>query len=96
MDIRDDVCSPSSSSSIIKVMPALVLSDGCNSNCVLGTLDIGDAFLQVDQPVPRVVRQGKHDFIILKCLPGQRDASKLWCMFFVEALKKKLGAEVCT
>eukprot|EP00435_Cladocopium_sp_Y103_P014576 s4405_g3.t1 len=96
MDIRDDVYSPSSSSPIVKLLPALALSDGFNDNCVIGTLDIADAFLQVSQPVPRVGKLGKHDFIILKCLPGQRDASKLWYLHFVETLKKRFGAEVCT
>ena len=49
--MRDDVYSPSSNSASVKLLPALALSDGFNSSCVLGTLDIGDAFLQVDQPI---------------------------------------------
>ena len=96
LDVRDDVYSPSSNSAIVKLLPALALTNGFNNNCVLGTLDIGDAFLQVSQPMPRVVRLGKSDFIILRCLPGQRDASKLWYNHFVETLKSKFGAEVCT
>ena len=96
LDVRDDVYSPSSNSAIVKLLPALALSNGFNNNCVLGTLDIGDAFLQVNQPMPRVVKLGKSDFIILRCLPGQRDASKLWYNHFVETLKSKFDAEVCT
>ena len=87
MDIREDVYSPSSSSSIVKLLPSLCMSDGFNTNCILGTLDIGDAFLQVDQPIPRVVRLGDRDFVIQKCLPGQREASKLWYLHFVKVLK---------
>ncbi|CAK9060325.1 unnamed protein product, partial [Durusdinium trenchii] len=34
-------------------------------------------------------------FVILKCLPGQRDAAKLWYLFFTDALKRLLGATVC-
>ena len=96
MDVRDDVYSPSSSSSIVKLLPALAITDGFIDNCVLGTLDIGDAFLQVGQPVPRIVRLGNRDFVILKCLPGQRDASKLWYLHFVDVLKQKFDAKVCT
>ena len=95
MDIREDVYSPSSSSSIVKLLPSLCMSDGFNTNCILGTLDIGDAFLQVDQPIPRVVRLGDRDFVIQKCLPGQREASKLWYLHFVKVLKEKFNAEVC-
>ena len=85
LDVRDDVYSPSSNSAIVKLLPALALTNGFNNNCVLGTLDIGDAFLQVSQPMPRVVRLGKSDFIILRCLPGQCDASKLWYHHFGNA-----------
>ena len=95
MDIREDVYSPSSSSSIVNLLPSLCMSDGFNTNCILGTLDIGDAFLQVDQPIPRVVRLGDRDFVIQKCLPGQREASKLWYLHFVKVLKEKFNAEVC-
>eukprot|EP00435_Cladocopium_sp_Y103_P006854 s705_g2.t1 len=80
LDVRDDVYSPSSNSAIVKLLPAL---------------DIGDAFLQVNQTVPRVVKLGSRDFIILRCLPGQRDASKLWYNHFVGTLKTKFQAEVC-
>ena len=95
LDVRDDVYSPSSNSAIVKLLPALALSDGFNSNCVLGTLDIGDAFLQVSQPMPRVVKLGSKEFIILRCLPGQRDASKLWYHHCVNKLQTKFNAEVC-
>ena len=59
LDVREDVYSPSSNSAIVKLLPALALTDGFSENCVLGTLDIGDAFLQVNQPMPRVVKLGK-------------------------------------
>ena len=55
LDVREDVYSPSSSSSIVKLLPALAMSDGFCKSSVLGTLDVADAFLQVPQPVPRVV-----------------------------------------
>ena len=43
----------------------------------------------------RVVRLGSTDYVILRCLPGQRDASKLWYQFFVEKLQRLFGAIVC-
>ena len=33
--------------------------------------------------------------VILRCPPGQRDASKLWYQFFVEKLQRLFGAIVC-
>ena len=95
MDVRDDVYSPSSSCSIVKILPALALSNGFIPNAILGTLDIGDAFLQVEQPTPRIVKLGHVEYVIQRCLPGQRDGSKLWYLFFVNKLKEKFGAEVC-
>ena len=95
LDVRDDVYSPSSSAAIVKLLPALCMSESFCETSVLGTLDIGDAFLQVPQLVPRVVRLGSDDYVILRCLPGQRDASKLWYQFFVEKLQKLFGATVC-
>ena len=95
LDVRDDVYSPSSSAAIVKLLPALAMSGSFCEQCVLGTLDIGDAFLQVPQTTPRVVRLGTTNYVILKCLPGQRDASKLWYQFFVEKLQKLFDASVC-
>ena len=96
MDVRDDVYSPSSSSSIVKVLPALAMSDGFLPKSVLGTLDVADAFLQVPQPEPRVVKLGSMELVILKCLPGQRDAAKLWYQHFTSVLEKKFNATICT
>ena len=95
LDVRDDVYSPSSSSSVVKILPALTLSDGFAPNSVLGTLDVADAFLQVPQPMPRVVKLGSMELVILMCLPGQRDAAKLWYQYFVDTLKTLFKAEVC-
>eukprot|EP00435_Cladocopium_sp_Y103_P074570 s107_g49.t1 len=64
-------------------------------NSVLGTLDVADAFLQVPQPEPRVVKLGDLELVILKCLPGQRDAAKLWYQHFTNVLQKKFNATIC-
>ena len=44
-------------------------------NSALATLDVADAFLQVPQRVPRKISLDGSEYITLKCLPGQRDAS---------------------
>ena len=67
LDVREDVYSPSSSSSIVKLLPALAMSDGFCNGAVLGTLDVADAFLQVPQPVPRVVKIGNLELVIFSC-----------------------------
>ena len=47
LDVRDDVYSPSSSAAIAKLFPAISMSNSFCENSVLGTRDIGRAFLQV-------------------------------------------------
>ena len=93
LDVRVDVYSPSSSSSIVKLLPALAMSDGFCKSAVLGTLDVADAFLQVPQPVPRVVKIGNLELVILMCLPGQRDAAKLWYQHFTNVLQKEVQCD---
>ena len=95
LEYREDVYSPASSASVVKLLPCMALSDAFVSNAVIATLDVSDAFLQVPQPVPRKVTLDGEDFIILKCLPGQRDASRLWYSFFVERLSAHFDVAVC-
>ena len=73
----------------------MALSDGFIRDAVLATLDVSDAFLQVPQPVPRKVSLDGQDFIILKCLPGQRNASRLWYSFFLQRLSVHFDVAVC-
>ena len=54
LDAREDVYTESSSSSIVKFLPALAMSDGFCRNALLSTLDVADAFLEVPQAAPRV------------------------------------------
>ena len=95
LEYREDVYSPASSASVVKLLPCMALSDAFVSNAVIATLDVSDAFLQVPQPIPRKVTLDGEDFIILKCLPGQRDASRLWYSFFVERLSVHFDVAVC-
>jgi len=57
LDAREDVYTESSSSSIVKFLPALAMSDEFCRNAVLSTLDVADAFLEVPQATPRVEKK---------------------------------------
>ena len=95
LEQRDDIYSPSSCAAVTKVLPALALSNGFVKDGILGTADISDAYLQVPQRQPRVVKLGDLSFVILKCLPGQRDGALLWYQHFVAVLDSKMKLEVC-
>ena len=71
------------------------MSDGFIPNAVLGTLDISDAFLQVPQSLPRAVTINGCSHMILRCLPGQRDASRLWFNYFVGRVQHHVNAVSC-
>ena len=94
LEYREEVYSPASSSSVVKLLPCMALSDGFVTDGVLATLDVVDAVLQVPQPFPRKISLEGSEYVILKCLPGQRDASRLWYAFFVERLRSHVSVEV--
>ena len=85
LEERNDVYSPSSSSSIVRLLPALLASGEVSSSWCLAGFDIGDAFLMVPQPKLRKVRimDSNETYIIAKCLPGQRDGTKRWFNFLL-------------
>ena len=95
LEYREDVYSRASSSSVVKLLPSLALSDGFVKEGVVATLDVSDAFLQVPQPIPRKISLDGCEYVILKCLPGQRDASRLWYSYFVERLRAHVSVDVC-
>ena len=95
LEYREDVYSPASSSSVVKLLPRMAVSGGFVKDGVLATLDVVDAFLQVPQSFPRKISLEGSAYVILKCLPGQRDASRLWYAFFVEGLRSHVSVEVC-
>ncbi len=45
--------------------------------------------------MPRKISLDGSEYIILKCLPGQRDASKLWYAFFIERLCAHMDITMC-
>ena len=97
LEERNDVYSPSSSSSIVRLLPALLASGEVSSSWCLAGFDIGDAFLMVPQPKLRKVRimDSNETYIIAKCLPGQRDGTKRWFNFFTSYLAVEHGMETC-
>ncbi|CAJ1363860.1 unnamed protein product [Effrenium voratum] len=94
---RDDCFLPSSSTLTLKLIPALMMTGAIPSTHVLCSLDIGDAFLQVDQVRLRrvAVKEMQLNFVIAKCLPGQRTAAKQWYKQIVSDLVDSLGMQMC-
>ena len=73
----------------------MAVTNAMMENGALAMLDVADAFLQVPQPVPRKISLDGSEYIILKCLPGQRDASRLWYAFFIERLRARMDITIC-
>ena len=65
----------------------------------MGSLDIGDAYLQMPQLNRRRVRILDYpmdtNLLICRCLPGQRDGSRRWFDFFTSFLSETLQVEQC-
>eukprot|EP00438_Fugacium_kawagutii_P013012 Skav219672 [mRNA] locus=scaffold3149:113084:120619:+ [translate_table: standard] len=104
MENRYDVFAPASSTSSQRILPALALNGSFSDKHVLGSLDITDAYLMVDQEQPRKVVLSSNfsssagdDFgwIILKVLPGQRDGARKWYDHFLQTLKDEFAAKPC-
>ena len=57
MELRDDLFSPASNHVVERLLPALAVSQVFKDTFFLGSLDIGDAYLQVPQANRRRVRQ---------------------------------------
>ena len=101
---RDDVFSPASSSHLLRLLPVIYLmklgelaeAQHGKEDCVLiGSMDIKDAFLQVDQEEPLRVRLEIGEFIVHKNLPGQRVGAKAWFDHISSYLKEKGGFVSC-
>ena len=98
LEERNDTFSPASSTSIVRLLPALLTSGEFPIGWCLCGCDIGDAFLMVPQSQLRRVRivDTNETYIIAKCLPGQRDGTKRWFQFFTNYLAVEHGMETCT
>ena len=102
---REGLFSPatSSSSDIIRLLPVLFLhhkhANPSTEYCLL-SMDIKDAYLQVDQPVPVAskIQLGPGQFgtyIFEKMIPGQRDGSQQWFLHFIQFLSEHFTIAQC-
>lgn len=99
LSVRTDTYAPASSTAVNRLLPSLAVSSEFHKSHLLGSLDITDAYLQVKQEKPRVLRvlgYPELDVYIGKCLPGQRDGAKRWYSHLAQFLQDKFQAEACT
>ena len=103
LEHRTDVFAPASSASCQRLIPAIAML-GLHPTYVLGSLDIGDAYLMVPQTLVREVKlidgdlcgvAGDGAWVIHRCLPGQRDGARKWYDYFAEVLNKNFNAVAC-
>lgn len=95
---RQDLFSPASSSCTSKLLPSLylyLLDKFPHQRFVLVSMDIGDAFLCVDQVDPVIVTCGGFSYALGRVLPGQRDGSQLWYEHVTRFLGDKLNFHDC-
>ena len=74
------------------------MSELCGDTAIMGAFDISDAYLQVDQPTPKTIRiidRPDANYIIHRCLPGQRDGARRWYDHFSSFVQTDLGCEIC-
>ena len=101
---RDDVFSAASSSHLLRLLPVLYLHrlsqyqladlKGMNS-CLLGCLDIKDAFLQVPQQQPLRLKMHGGESSVCRNIPGQRVGARAWLDHISNFLKESLGFKAC-
>ena len=97
---RTDTFSPATSASLVRLIPVL----GLQQEYALCSVDVKDAFLQVPQrnrtacefPKEYVELFGEEDpncrkegLLLLRVLPGQRDAALLWSDHFASTLQEQ-------
>ena len=96
---RQDLFSPASSNITNRLLPSVFLHwkmKHPEKQFVMGAIDIGDAFLTVEQKQPTIVSSGSETFALGRVLPGQRDGSQLWFESVSGFLNEKLGFEHCS
>ena len=95
LEYRADVYSPASSSAVVKLLPCMAVTNAMMVDGAIAALDVSNAFVQAPQPTPRKVSLDGAEYVILKCLPAQHDASKLWYAFFIERLRAHMEISIC-
>ena len=100
---RSDTYAPATSTHILNALPMLYLQslvdvpehDKSETKVCLGTVDVKDAFLMVDQPSPMLVTLLGKACTVKKILPGQRLGAKSWYWHLRGFLSKHLNYEWC-
>ena len=95
---RSDTYAPATSTHILNVLPMLYLQslvdvpehDKSETKVCLGTVDVKDAFLMVDQPSPMLVTLLGKAYTVKRNLPGQRLGAKSWYWHLRGFLSKHL------
>ena len=83
LERNDEVHSPATGGQTLRLLPLIYLmkkkeEEVGGEKYWLGSLDVKDAFLQVDQAAPTQLRTPNGHFEVLKNLPGQRIGAKAW------------------
>ena len=88
MERRSDTYSPATSTHILNILPMIYLQrlgDATSTeqqtgkhSVVLGTVDIKDAFLMIDQEKPMAVSLHNKLYRVKINVPGQRLGAKMW------------------
>jgi hypothetical protein len=99
---RDDVFAPTTGahSNNLLLVSFLQLVDaakdqGASYRPLLASMDIGDAFLQVDQERPVKCELQGCEYVILKNLPGQRLGARSWYWYFRNYFEEQIQHEFC-
>ena len=71
------------------------LSEKQQYDVVLASLDVRDAFLQVDQDNPILVKRQGKQWVIKKNLPGQRLGAKQWFQYLRAHLEETMQLDFC-
>ena len=93
---RDSLFSPASNAIVARLLPTMFLEMREDSDCVMVSIDVKDAFLTVKQQTATVVNCTLADgevqpYGLGRVLPGQRDGSLLWHRDITSVLHEKLG-----
>ena len=100
-----DTYAPATSAHILNLLPMMFLqsladvphgSDSSKETACVGTLDVKDAFLMVDQPSPMLVTLLGQTFTVRKNLPGQRLGARSWYWYLRDFLTTEMDFKCCS
>jgi hypothetical protein len=105
LEKRSDTYAPATSTHILNLLPVLYLQklsdlsaledNTQKSKVILGTIDVKDALLMVEQPSPMVVTLLGKKYWVRKNLPGQRLGAKNWYWHLRHFLSQSMDFRFC-